>query len=142
MLQHAEIKTKKDIIMRVEITEQEGRIVIHVVQRELGNWNVKQKYIGMNANSWQSISNLFFFFLVWVIHNYTRNNTKSDFSFLIILTPWLKTEKELPNLSLLPSTKKVKYQIHSCNVTLRMLFNKLGTLVLQHFKTQARVCTN
>lgn len=43
MLQHAEIKAKEDSIMRVEITEQEGRIVIHVVQRELGNRNVKQK---------------------------------------------------------------------------------------------------
>ena len=51
MLQHAEIKTKEDIIMRVEITKQEGRIVNHVVQRELGNWNVKQKQIGMNGNS-------------------------------------------------------------------------------------------
>ena len=51
MLQQAEIKTKEDSIMRVEITEQEGRIVIHVVQRELGNRNVKQKQIGMNGKS-------------------------------------------------------------------------------------------
>jgi hypothetical protein len=57
-------------MMRKEIKELEGGIVGHIVLKELGNWNMKEKENGMNGN----------FITILVLYDFdnSRNNRRFD----------------------------------------------------------------